>query len=103
MISPDDLYRACVLFEELKLPVKLRRFESGVLVVQSGMLFSKTTNSLPNILSVNQTDDVVAKQIVDLIRLDGPQTAFDLSRNKNISLALATEELLVHSFAYLLC
>jgi len=78
LISPDDLYRACVLFEELKLPVKLRRFESGVLVVQS----------------VNQTDEAVAKQIADLIRLDGPQTPFDLSKNKNISLALATEELL---------
>ena len=35
MISPEDLYRACVLFEELQLPVRLRKFDSGVLVVQS--------------------------------------------------------------------
>jgi len=78
LISPDDLYRACVLFEELKLPVRLRRFDSGVLVVQS----------------MSQTEEVVAKQISDQIHLDGPQTAFDLSRNKNISLALAMEQLL---------
>lgn len=34
MVSPEDLYRACVLFEALNLPVRLRRFDSGVLVVQ---------------------------------------------------------------------
>jgi len=78
MISPDDLYRACVLFEELHLPVRLRRFDSGVLVVQS----------------MSQTDDAIAKQITDLIRLDGPQTAFDVARTKNISIAFATDQLL---------
>jgi len=77
LISPDDLYRACVLFDELNLPVRLRRFESGVLVVQS----------------LSQTDDAIAKQIADLIRLDGAQTAFDVARTKNISIALATEQL----------
>jgi len=29
MISPDDLYRAALLFETLKLPVRLRKFDSG--------------------------------------------------------------------------
>lgn len=79
LVSPDDLYRACVLFEELGVPVRLKKFESGVLVVQS----------------VNYNDDTIGKQIADLIRLDGPQTAFEVARTKNISIALATEELLV--------
>jgi len=87
MISPDDLYRACVLFEQLKLPVRLRRFDSGVLVVQS----------------LNQTDAAVGKQISDLIRLDGPQSAFDLAKNKNISIALATEQLLTAEKLGIVC
>jgi ESCRT-II complex subunit VPS36 len=87
MISPDDLYRACMLFEELKLPVRLRKFESGVLVVQS----------------INETDNIIAKQIADLVRVDGPQTAFDIAKTKNISLALATEELLTAEKQGLIC
>lgn len=36
LISPEDLYRACVLLEPLKLPLRLRKFDSGVMVIQSG-------------------------------------------------------------------
>lgn len=51
LISPEDLHRACLLFEKLNLPVKLRRFDSGVLVVQSGfilLLFSKISTTICN-------------------------------------------------------
>lgn len=34
LIGPDDLYSACQQFEMLRLPVILRRFRSGILVVQ---------------------------------------------------------------------
>jgi len=34
LISPTDMERAAGLFEKLKLPVRLRRFKSGLLVVQ---------------------------------------------------------------------
>lgn len=34
LISPTDLEKAAGLFEKLKLPVRLRRFKSGLLVVQ---------------------------------------------------------------------
>uniref|UniRef100_A0A060T3W0 Vacuolar protein-sorting-associated protein 36 n=1 Tax=Blastobotrys adeninivorans TaxID=409370 RepID=A0A060T3W0_BLAAD len=34
LISPSDLHAACELMEKLNLPVKMRRFKSGVLVVQ---------------------------------------------------------------------
>jgi len=78
MISPDDLYRACVLFEELNVPVRLRRFDSGVLVVQS----------------LNNSDQAISKQVADAIKISGPQTAFDIARAKNVSIALATEQLL---------
>jgi ESCRT-II complex subunit VPS36 len=77
LISPEDLQNACMLFERLNLPYRLRRFNSGVLVVQSA----------------NFSDDTVAKQIADLIKRDGPQTAFDIARTKHISLALANDQL----------
>ncbi|CCG81473.1 Putative uncharacterized protein [Taphrina deformans PYCC 5710] len=33
-ISPEDLMMACHLFDELKLPVSIRQFKSGIIVVQ---------------------------------------------------------------------
>jgi len=35
MVSPEDLLAACQNFEQLDLPLRLRKFDSGVLVVQS--------------------------------------------------------------------
>lgn len=34
LISPSDLEKAALMFEKLKLPVRLRKFKSGLLVVQ---------------------------------------------------------------------
>lgn len=34
LISPNDLEKAALMFEKLKLPVRLRKFRSGLLVVQ---------------------------------------------------------------------
>eukprot|EP01125_Pyxidicula_operculata_P011691 TRINITY_DN3829_c0_g1_i3.p1 TRINITY_DN3829_c0_g1~~TRINITY_DN3829_c0_g1_i3.p1 ORF type:complete len:299 (-),score=63.04 TRINITY_DN3829_c0_g1_i3:134-1030(-) len=35
LISPNDLYEATLLFEKLNLPLELRKFETGVLAIQS--------------------------------------------------------------------
>lgn len=35
LISPDDLMRACSLWEKFDVPVMLRKFDSGVLVIQN--------------------------------------------------------------------
>ncbi|MCD9643050.1 Vacuolar protein-sorting-associated protein 36 [Datura stramonium] len=35
LISPDDLLRACSLWEKFDVPVMLRKFDSGVMVIQS--------------------------------------------------------------------
>ena len=47
MVSPDDLMRACLLFDKLKLPVRLKKFDSGVQVV----------------LSASDSDEAVAKRM----------------------------------------
>ena len=39
LISPEDLQNACAAFERLRLPLRLRKFDSGLLVVQSNILF----------------------------------------------------------------
>lgn len=79
LISPDDLYRACLLFESLDLPLRLRKFDSGVIVVQSK----------------DENDEQIAKQILDIINENGPLSAFDLAKINSISLHLAKDQLLV--------
>lgn len=43
LVSPNDLEKAARLWEKLKLPVRLRRFKSGVLVVQGSDRTDETT------------------------------------------------------------
>lgn len=87
LISPDDLYRACVLFEELNLPVRLRRFDSGVLVVQSA----------------GHDDMAIATQMKQLIEEHGPLTALDVAKYKKVSPALTLEQLQTAERRELLC
>jgi len=77
LISPEDLYRACVLFEDLNLPVRLRRFDSGVLVVQSSV----------------HNDTTIATHIKQLVEEHGPLTALDVAKYKRLSPALTLEQL----------
>ena len=85
LISPEDLYRACVLMEPLGLPVTLREFSSGVRALQ------------PKIHS----DKEFAKRIETLLEkgCDG-LTALYVAEEFGISLTVAKEQLLVsfHNF-----
>ena len=87
LVSPEDLMTACQLLEKLQLPVRLHRFDSGVLVVRS----------------VAMDDAVVSKQIARLITENGPLTALDISRLRNVSLALAREEIATAERLQVLC
>jgi ESCRT-II complex subunit VPS36 len=35
LISPEDLLQACTIWQTLDVPVRLRKFDSGVMVIQS--------------------------------------------------------------------
>ena len=87
LVSPEDLMTACQLLEKLQLPVRLHRFDSGVLVVRS----------------VAMDDAVVSKQLARLITENGPLTALDISRLRNVSLALAREEIATAERLQVLC
>jgi len=84
LISPDDLLRACELFPKLGAPMKLRKFSSGVLVVQSEKFNDKAMSD--KILEMmNQDKKDVNK---------GSLTALELSQLLGISIFLAKQHLL---------
>jgi len=75
LVSPDDLVNACKMFEPLKLPLRMRRFESGVLVVQS----------------LSHSEEAVISDTAKLINEHGSLTAEELTRVAGVSAMLARE------------
>ena len=85
LISPEDLYKAAQQFEDLKLPFRLRKFPSGLLVVQSQYM----------------DDDRAARRILQHVKQQGGHiTALRLAEIENLALALATEQLLVNNSSH---
>jgi ESCRT-II complex subunit VPS36 len=87
MVSPDDLLRACMLFEPLKLPVRLKKFDSGVLVV----------------MAAAESDEAIAKKMEAEIKKRGPLSAFTLASALAIPLILAREQLEMAEQLCVLC
>eukprot|EP00013_Stygamoeba_regulata_P029739 CAMPEP_0177653048 /NCGR_PEP_ID=MMETSP0447-20121125/13500_1 /TAXON_ID=0 /ORGANISM="Stygamoeba regulata, Strain BSH-02190019" /LENGTH=388 /DNA_ID=CAMNT_0019156423 /DNA_START=37 /DNA_END=1203 /DNA_ORIENTATION=+ len=87
LISPDDLVRACSLFERLGLQVRMRRFPSGVLVVQSS----------------RESDEHLSKKLLAHIRQHGPQSALQVSLGLGMAVSLAREQLLTAESLGFLC
>ena len=52
LLSPEDLLHACRLLESMKLPMVLRTFDSGVMVLQS----------------LSQSDIKISEGVVELVR-----------------------------------
>lgn len=85
LISPKDLHTACQMFEDLNLPLRLRKFDSGLLVIQTLARYS---------------DDEVSATVWKRIQALPPGsglTAVELASAVQISVALAQEQLLVRS------
>lgn len=87
LVSPDDVVNACKLFESLGLPLRLRVFESGVLVVQS----------------LSHSEESVTRNSYELTKEHGSLTAEELSKFVGVSIMLAMERLLVTEKAGLIC
>lgn len=86
LISPEDLYRACVLFEELNLPVRLRRFESGVLVVQYYIQHAQIyTCYYFDLHAHTLSDSTIAEQMKDLVDKHGPLSSLAVAKYKQVS------------------
>lgn len=83
LVSPDDLVTACGLLKELQIPLKLRRFETGVMVLQSA----------------SASDESFVAKVLELLsdnddfKLNGISAA-DVSTMLKCSIILAKEHLL---------
>ncbi|MNE77402.1 EAP30/Vps36 family protein [compost metagenome] len=82
LVSPDDMFKACSLFEQLRLPLVLNKFESGVIVIQSA----------------DSTNDKIAEKIVRLIEKEYEEqqcvSAVDVAHALKMSVILAQQQLL---------
>ncbi|KAF9962411.1 hypothetical protein BGZ72_006233 [Mortierella alpina] len=91
LISPKDLHTACQMFPELNLPLRLRKFDSGLLVIQTMARYS---------------DDEVSATIAERIRQLPPGaglTAVELASAIQISVALAQDQLLMAEARGVIC
>ncbi|KAL9655166.1 hypothetical protein ABK040_008941 [Willaertia magna] len=95
LISPEDMHQACSLFSKLKLPMKLKKFDSGVVVIQSS----------------KYSDDRMADEIEQHVRQGEEDiynnlrylTAVGLAQAMNISVVLAKELLITAENKCKLC
>ncbi|CAI5951846.1 unnamed protein product [Closterium sp. NIES-64] len=91
LISPDDLLKACSLWSSFTSPAVLRRFDSGILVVQL-----KT-----------HSDEHVTRRIQELVSTNEAQrvgvSIADVAQALGVSPAVAKEELLAAEAKALLC
>lgn len=91
LISPDDLWQACTLWEKFDVPVMLRKFDSGVKVIQNK----------------SHSDEEVMSRIRTLVTktetLRTGVTASDAALTLKIAPAMAKEHLLSAETKGLLC
>ncbi|XP_063050390.1 vacuolar protein-sorting-associated protein 36 [Engraulis encrasicolus] len=79
LLSPEDLVNACKQFEPLKLPLRLRVFDSGVMVVQ---------------LQSHSEEEMIASAL-DNVSDKGSLTAEEFAKLLGLSVLLAKERLLL--------
>ena len=79
LMSPEDLLNACEMLELLRLPMRLKTFDSGVMVLQ-----------------LQSHDEVqIIKDTTKTVEEKESMTAEELSQNAGISVILAKERLLL--------
>ncbi|KAJ3292928.1 Vacuolar protein-sorting-associated protein 36 [Borealophlyctis nickersoniae] len=88
LISPDDLQKACAQFPHLHLPFHLRKFDSGLLVIQSD----------------KHSDEETARRAHEKV-METAQgvTAVALAAKGKVSVVLALEQLLMTEKRGLIC
>ncbi|MBN3287852.1 VPS36 protein, partial [Polyodon spathula] len=79
LLSPEDLVNACKMFEALKLPLRLRIFDSGVMVIQ---------------LQSHSEEEIIASA-VDNVSEKGSLTSEEFAKLLGLSVLLSKERLLL--------
>jgi EAP30/Vps36 family len=82
LVSPTDLAKACAMFPKLRLPVRLKTFKSGLVVV----------------MEASSTEEVIERNLLRFMEEGGKGvTALDVGGRFNWSVGVAMELLLVFS------
>ncbi|KAG0363281.1 Vacuolar protein-sorting-associated protein 36 [Gamsiella multidivaricata] len=92
LISPKDLHTACQMFPDLNLPLRLRKFDSGLLVIQTMARYSD-----------DEVSSAISKRIQELPPGAPGLSAVELASAIQISVALAQEQLLMTEARGLIC
>lgn len=84
-MSPTDLAKACAMFPKLRLPVRLKTFKSGLIVVMDS----------------SSTEEVIERNLLRfIVSLDNGATALEVGGKFNWSVGVATEILQVYPVNY---
>nr|XP_026694428.1 vacuolar protein-sorting-associated protein 36-like [Ciona intestinalis] len=87
LLSPEDLLNACRMLTHLNLSIKLRQFDTGVMVLQSD----------------SHSDEKVTQQTTQLVTDSTSLSSEELASIVDISVLLAKERLLLSETSGLLC
>ena len=84
-MSPTDLANACAMFPKLRLPVRLKTFKSGLIVVMDS----------------SSTEEVIERNLLRfIVSIDNGATALEVGGKFNWSVGVATEILQVPPVNY---
>ncbi|KAK9510239.1 hypothetical protein O3M35_005066 [Rhynocoris fuscipes] len=87
LLSPEDMLSAAKILEKLSLPIRLRKFDSGVMVLQL----------------TSHDDNAVVEDTFASVEMNGSLTPAELSQSLGISVLLAKERLTTTEKKGLVC
>lgn len=68
MVSPDDMINACRMFESMKLPMRMKTYDSGVTVIQLET-HSEEKSVSQTVDLVSDSESLTAQQLANLIEM----------------------------------
>jgi len=92
LVSPEDLYKACSMFEKLQIPLKLRKFSSGLIIVEDGSKNDgEICDSISNYIKNNSNNNTRGINSIEL------------SKGLKIPVILVNEYLKIAEYAGSIC
>ncbi|ORY23975.1 Vps36-domain-containing protein [Neocallimastix californiae] len=92
LVSPEDLYKACNMFEKLNIPLKLRKFQSGLVIIEdSSKSDGEICNSIFNYIKNNNKSNTRGIN------------SLELSKGLKIPIILVNEYLKIAEFSGTIC
>lgn len=84
LVSPEDLYKSCVMLNKMNLPIQLKEFESGVKIIV-------------------KRDETISQTVLDIISEKEFVSSVGLANKLGVSMILTKEHLLMMEGKGILC